>query len=593
MGKPKSLLMNDYRQRIKEDPEKRQKYLEKARERQKVNYEKKKAKLNQVEKLEIKEKNRLRQRKCRAKKNFLASEASRSAGLEATSEAYKCRQTLGKAVKKAKNALPVSPRKRKAVLKLIVQNEFENANVLFPRTRKPPVVNEQMIKKVKDFYISDDISRQAPGKKEVRSIKNPVTKKRERIPVRYMLMNITDAHYEFLRRNPDLTISPSSFHELRPGFVLPASETPHNSCVCEKHANFSFFLEAVNAVAEEFPTSTRKLLEEMCCSIENEKCMLEKCRNCKHDLKILILRNEDLNETVEAKQWEKVNGYLVVTKKNYFVRDIIKILNSKLAAFKKHHFTMNLQSVYFSDLKSNLNETQAVVQIDFAENATLTPQNQIQSAYWRQQQATLFTCCIWTKDQENSLAIISDDLRHTKYSIWTFLKVIAEYIHISFPNINWLAIFSDNASSQFRNRFTMSNLCYLKSDLKFQYIEWNTFAPGHGKGSVDGVGAAVKNQVWRKTKALNISLNSPKEYFDAALKFAKKTEIFFVPLSDIEFNEKLLNQRWKNLARQFKSTKKNKTVSISKCHFFRRLSKNQIFMAETSKAKKFKVKVFS
>lgn len=49
-------------------------------------------------------------------------------------------------------------------------------------------------------------------KKEVRSIKDNVTKRRERIPVRYMLMNILDAHYEFLQRNPDLKISSSFVH---------------------------------------------------------------------------------------------------------------------------------------------------------------------------------------------------------------------------------------------------------------------------------------------------------------------------------------------------------------------------------------------
>ncbi|CAH0547118.1 unnamed protein product [Brassicogethes aeneus] len=204
-------------------------------------------------------------------------------------------------------------------------------------------------KESKDFFCNDNVSRQAPGKRDVKSIRNDVTGKREKIPIRYMMMNIVDAFCEFQNQHPSLKISRAYFFKFRPKFVLPAKQTPFNT----------------------------------------------------------------------------------------------------------------------------------------------TPQ-------------------------------------------------------VSF-----------GTNLQFQ-------IC---EDLGFSYIEWNTFAALHGKGAVDGVGAAVKNAIWTKVRSENINLHSARDYYYAALKYCQKTNIFFVEKKEITANSSILNLR------------------------FRKCLKIECIDEETSNSKKHRIKV--
>lgn len=138
-----------------------------------------------------------------------------------------------------------------------------------------------------------------------------------------------------------------------------------------------------------------------------------------------------------------------------------------------------------------------------------------------------------------SIAIISDDLSHSKCAVWAFLKLIATFIKESFPLVKSLLIFSDNAASQFKSRFTISNVCFLEMDLDFEYVEWNTFAPYHGKGAFDGVGGSLKHLMWTKVKSENLKINSAKDYYMVANETCEKTLVFYVPSEDIKENAKL------------------------------------------------------
>ena len=74
-------------------------------------------------------------------------------------------QSFGKAVKRARKQLPQSPRK-KAVLRKLVEEvglpEGEEAT----KEKTVPKLNEELNKKANAFYNSDDISWQAPGRKD-------------------------------------------------------------------------------------------------------------------------------------------------------------------------------------------------------------------------------------------------------------------------------------------------------------------------------------------------------------------------------------------------------------------------------------------
>jgi len=99
-------------------------------------------------------------------------------------------------------------------------------------------------KQVYDFYFRDDISYQAPGKKDTITIKENGEKKT--LQKRYLLYSLREIHQLFIEENPQVVISRSSFKDLRPCNVLYKSATPHNMCVCIHHENVALLLRALD-----------------------------------------------------------------------------------------------------------------------------------------------------------------------------------------------------------------------------------------------------------------------------------------------------------------------------------------------------------
>ena len=98
------------------------------------------------------------------------------------------------------------------------------------------------------------------------------------------------------------------------------------------------------------------------------------------------------------------------------------------------------------------------------------------------------------------LVFVSDDLNHTKYSVYVYIQYIFNHLKTTYPDIEYINIFSDGATSQFKQRFLFSNLYAWEMEYGFT-ITWNFFATSHGKGVVDGIGGTVKRAIWRHVKA--------------------------------------------------------------------------------------------
>ncbi|CAF3413602.1 unnamed protein product, partial [Rotaria socialis] len=84
--------------------------------------------------------------------------------------------------------------------------------------------------KIYDYYCRDDISYQAPGKRDVIAVKENGIKKT--LQKRYLLYSLRGVHQLFLEENPNINVGRSMFQYLRPPNVLYKSSTPHNTCVC-------------------------------------------------------------------------------------------------------------------------------------------------------------------------------------------------------------------------------------------------------------------------------------------------------------------------------------------------------------------------
>ena len=95
-----------------------------------------------------------------------------------------------------------------------------------------------------------------------------------------------------------------------------------------------------------------------------------------------------------------------------------------------------------------------VLQVDFSENATIASQCEVQSAHWNHGQATFFKAHAWIKrdtSEGQSMVIVSNDLNHTKYSIYVFMQQIFSHLKTTYPDIEHINIFSDGPTCTANN----------------------------------------------------------------------------------------------------------------------------------------------
>jgi hypothetical protein len=141
---------------------------------------------------------------------------------------------------------------------------------------------------------------------------------------------------------------------------------------------------------------------------------------------------------------------------------------------------------------------------------------------------SIFTACCWIGERNvHSAVVVSDNLTHDKetsaISMILVLKHFLSLLHES--STKTLQIFTDGPTSQFKNRFMFTFLTLLRSHFMFHMVEWNFFAASHGKGPVDGVGAASKRIVWQAVRNRHFLVKDAASFFGAFAQLNNKIHI--------------------------------------------------------------------
>jgi hypothetical protein len=543
--------MRKLREKLKEDKLKYENHKEKERERDRRRRESVKLKVSSSKKSLIdhrrKEAERKRQYRLKLKSALVEQ---RELELCTPLGSYKCPQSLGKAVSRVKKVLPFSPSKKTAVIRKLVCESFQKkvSNAIFPEDKKTSYnkLSNEALEKIKRFFMSDDISRQAPGIKDFKSVKDKATGKRINLQKRHMNMTVKEAFALFKEENSDVNVKSSKFYELRPENVLLSNEMPHNVCVCKYHANFIFVIDAIHQKIDSFPSSHADILSAVCCNLKSEKCMSSECEKCLTNLHSLIEEDFDVSKTISWKKWTEDECRPKLTVVDGTINEAVADLQSQLRKFKEHFFVKRQQAEAFKTLKESVIEGEVILQIDFAENYLSLTQDEIQSAHWSHKQITVVTACAWSVNGLQSYAIVSDELCHDKYSVYACLKMLISKIKNELPNLNSVRIFSDGCSGQFKNKFTLSNLCHMQQDFDVTG-EWFFFATSHGKGAVDGIGGLAKRAVWNQVKARKVIVQNAEQFLECAKSAIPSINFFLLTNHHIDENRGLLEKRWKSV----------------------------------------------
>ena len=347
--------------------------------------------------------NRERVRQCRQKNKESLKVISNL--LDDVSTAYQTPQALGKAVGKVRKHLPSSLRKRKAVVCRFagMGSPLKFKKIQINKAEGNESIPDKTKKLVKEFYQLDSVSCQAPGRKDFVSV---IVKDegKKHIQKRHLFCSLKETYAMFVKDNPTVKIGLSKFCSLRPINIVLSSKLPRDVCLCSYHENIKLLCQCLNKEIPQFPVYSGSFVENFVCNSESESCMLGKCNRCPkwlHQVRNMV--DIDTFSEVEWCQWERVEQMTTskkeITKKRSktmtkickfgAVEKVIQSLEDQMPYFLQHVYVKRQQSAFFDAKKANLTQSEALVQVHFAENYTCKHEDGVQSAHWHQQQITL------------------------------------------------------------------------------------------------------------------------------------------------------------------------------------------------------------
>ncbi|CAH1107026.1 unnamed protein product [Psylliodes chrysocephalus] len=146
-----------------------------------------------------------------------------------------------------------------------------------------------------------------------------------------------------------------------------------------------------------------------------------------------------------------------------------------------------------NDLKSNLQDDEVLIHVDFSENYCTKYAKEIQAFHFggSRVQLSLHTVVVYLRNSILSFCTVSENIAHSTAAIWTHLRPIFKTLPRGIKRVHFL---SDGLVTQYRNK-TMFFIMATKLFKEIPDIEnctWNYTESGHGKGAPDGIGATCK-----------------------------------------------------------------------------------------------------
>ncbi|XP_060560787.1 uncharacterized protein LOC132720637 [Ruditapes philippinarum] len=301
----------------------------------------------------------------------------------------------------------------------------------------------------------DEHSRTMPNKKDTILIDG------RHVAKRHLLCTKLELFKSFKAIHPDYSRRFSTFKKMIPKNFKRLDLTCRRVCVCTKDFNFEQKVEALNKIAQQqsmplLKATPKQLSNLSLCPYEDipkRSCVDRQCVDC--GTAIVVNTYEPLvqacGNSVVAKyyQWESSKeSYIskdgdkkhttrwIQAEKTCSVADLVHDIAKSLESHSSHLFRANFQYKMESLLTSDLPLDHCLVVMDFSENISLQPQDEIESAHWTTKQVTLHPVFIVRHDPQRNLtsrlSTISWSLDMAKVKVMALVLESKENWNVSF-----------------------------------------------------------------------------------------------------------------------------------------------------------------
>ncbi|KAL0851024.1 hypothetical protein ABMA28_006916 [Loxostege sticticalis] len=445
----------------------------------------------------------------------------------------------------------------KKVLKKVVNNDLVKKYSLTTklastlglkgRIRNDETVKEAKekdnVKKIKEFFLRDDVSRATAGRKECKTLKKDKQQKR------FLLDSMKNLHMKYISEGGK--DSYTTFTRCRPFYVMNPSLSDRETCACVKHSNLILKAEKLKTLKLIPSCKVTDLVTEVSCNIDSKQCMYNTCSSCMSKSASVSLEENTNNINITWQEWGlKKHEYAKILKtgerkpmttkkivkdtKSKSIGELIQKFNKELKAFKTHYYNIGHQHKALQNCIRNLSEDEVVIICDFSENYAGKLHEEVQSFHFggNREQISLHTGVIYTNNNPTSFCTVSPCCDHDPGAIWAHLSPVFEYVKQIVPSVKVIHMFSDGPATQYKQKKNFYLFSKNVEESTLDYATWSFFEASHGKGAADGVGGAVKRTlddlVSHGTDIPNASVA-----FKMLKESEKKVKTFFVSEEEI------------------------------------------------------------
>ena len=366
----------------------------------------------------------------------------------------------------------------------------------------------------------------------------------------------TEIFQDFKKKYPEVTMKQRAFEKCKPFFVVPARPQDRNSCCCHQHVEIRMLFKAcmdyrrgiLSKDAERSQLfkvydSLNELVDDTLCEgTVNEfhklDCLQRSCAHC-GTWKFKLLPEESTPTNLFGTvKWQKFD-YIEVSEKRRLQLvqmqtrpdEMFLYLIKLLETFPAHRFRAKWQHEQLQNLLENLPLGHVCCIHDYSENYLCQHQDQIQSLYYGQTQASIHVTILHRHalpevDGEESseddprvvtehLYVISPDLRHDHHSVQGCRNHVASYLKEIGYTVKFMHEWTDGCSAQYKSRHCMGDVSFSLLDFGFPTLR-NYFETSHAKGPQDGAGATLKHKADMAVIRREIVIQNAKDLFDFA-----------------------------------------------------------------------------
>ena len=338
------------------------------------------------------------------------------------------------------------------------------------KTRSDAIPTEHR-KLAHDFWASPEISRTMPNKKDIVR-KRLAPKTYVSHPKQILEKTQTEAYHEFKTKYPEIKMGQRSFEKYKPFYIATPKSQDRITCCCRIHVETRMVFQSCMEFRRQLTQRPDEYIvykhlsdlvnETLCSKSEGQdyhdmNCLQRNCEKCGIAALKVLDEEEDTSISAPLVKWRKFEYVVIGTNSNNSEKrklmlvdkltppgELFSCLKTLVKTYASHQFRANWQNEQLHTLVASLPMGQVVAVHDYSENYTCTMQDQIQSLYFSQVQASIHVTILHrhalmsidgTESTEDNpsivtehLFVISPDCKHDHHSVHSARKLMDGYL---------------------------------------------------------------------------------------------------------------------------------------------------------------------